>query len=125
MARIEVTSKTLVVHVTGVDRFLGFKSQLEVPLTHVTAAEAHPEIAKAWWKGWRAPGTDIPRVITAGTFYRDGKRLFWDVHHPERTIVIHLADDEYDALVVEVEEPEATAQAIGRAASIASARSKP
>ena len=118
MARVELTSKTLIVHVTGVDRFLAFKSQFEIPLTHVTGAEADPEIAKAWWKGWKAPGTNIPGVVTAGTFYRDGKRMFWDVHDPEKTIVIHLADDQYDALVVEVEEPNVTAQAITRAASI-------
>ena len=119
MARVEITSQTLIVHVTGVDRFLAFKSQLEVPLTHVTAAQADPEIARAWWKGWKAPGTNIPGLVTAGTFYRHGKRMFWDVHDPERTIVIHLADDQYDALVVEVEEPEETAHAIDRAASAA------
>jgi hypothetical protein len=119
MARIELTSKTLVVHVTGADRFLALKSQLEVPLTHVTAAEADPEIAKAWWKGWRAPGVNVPGVITAGMFYRDDKRMFSDVHDPERTIVIHLADEQYNALIVEVEEPKATADAIARAASAA------
>jgi hypothetical protein len=117
MARIELTPKTLVVHITGVDRLLAFKSQLEIPLTHVTGAHANPQIAKTWWKGWKAPGANIPGVVTAGTFYRDGKRMFWDVHDPEKTIVIHLADDQYDALVVEVEEPSATAEWITRAAS--------
>ena len=117
MARIELTSKMLIVSITGMDRFLAFKGQLEVPLTHVTGAEADPEIAKSSWKGWKAPGTNIPGVVTAGTFYRDGKRMFWDVHDPEKTIVIRLADDQYDTLVVEVEEPNATAQAITRAAS--------
>ena len=118
MARIELTANMLVVHITGVDRFLAFKGQLEIALTHVIGAEANPEIAKAWWKGWKAPGANIPGVVTAGTFYRDGKRMFWDVHDPEKTIVIRLADDEYDAVVVEVEEPTATAEAITRAASI-------
>ena len=117
MARIELTPKTLVVHITGVDRLLAIRSQLEIPLTHVIGADANPEIAKTWWKGWKAPGANIPGVVTAGTFYRDGKRMFWDVHDPEKTIVIHLADDQYDALVVEVEEPSATAESIARAAS--------
>ena len=117
MARIELTSKMLIVSITGMDRFLACKGQLEIPLTHVTGAEADPEIAKSWWKGWKAPGTNIPGVVTAGTFYRDGKRMFWDVHDPEKTIVIRLADDQYDALVVEVDEPNATARAITRAAS--------
>jgi hypothetical protein len=31
-------------------------------------------------------------VITAGMFYQDGKRVFWDVHNPEKYLVI---DGEY------------------------------
>jgi hypothetical protein len=115
MARIELTTTALVLTVTGADRFLALKSRLEVPLAHITAVEADPKIARGWWKGWRAPGTNVPGVVTAGTFYREGKRMFWDVHDPEKTIVIHLAGDEYDALVVEVEEPQATVEAIARA----------
>ena len=26
----------------------------------------------------------LPGVITAGTFYQEGERVFWDVHDPER-----------------------------------------
>jgi hypothetical protein len=52
------------------------------------------------------PGTNVPGVITAGTFYQDGKRVFWDVHNPEKTIVIDLHDERYNKLVVEVENPE-------------------
>ncbi len=53
------------------------------------------------------PGTSVPGVIKAGTFYWDGKRVFWDVHHPEKTIVIDLHDERYNQLIVEVEDPQA------------------
>ena len=53
------------------------------------------------------PGTNVPGVITAGTFYQHEKRVFWDVHHPEKTIVIDLHDERYSELVVEVDDPEA------------------
>ncbi len=39
------------------------------------------------------PGTSIPGVLTAGTFYHDSKRVFWDVHNPENTVVIELKDE--------------------------------
>ena len=58
------------------------------------------------------PGTSIPGVITAGTFYQNGKRVFWDVHHPENTIVIELHDERYDELIVEVANPEIAVQTI-------------
>ena len=53
----------------------------------------------------RMPGINVPGVITAGTFYQDGKRVIWDVHHPEKTIVIDLHDERYNELIVEVDDP--------------------
>jgi hypothetical protein len=47
----------------------------------------------------------LPGVITAGTFYQDGERFFWDVHHPENTIVIDLLNEQFSQLVVEVADP--------------------
>ncbi|HEV2398575.1 MAG TPA: hypothetical protein VGS27_16645 [Candidatus Sulfotelmatobacter sp.] len=58
------------------------------------------------------PGTNVPGVITAGTFYEDDKRVFWDVHHPEKTIVIDLHDERYSELIVEVADPDAAVKLI-------------
>jgi hypothetical protein len=52
------------------------------------------------------PGTNVPGVITAGIFYHDGRRVFWDVHHPEKTIVIDLHDEPYNKLILEVDDPD-------------------
>ena len=54
----------------------------------------------------------MPGVITAGTFYQEGERVFWDVHDPESTVVIQLKDERYVRLVIEVDDPPATAAAI-------------
>jgi hypothetical protein len=51
------------------------------------------------------PGTSIPGVITAGTFYQHGKQVFWDVHNPDNTVMIELKDERYNELVVEVADP--------------------
>jgi hypothetical protein len=73
---------------------------------------ADPEVAQGWRKGIRAPGTHVPGVITAGTFYQEGERVFWDVHDPESTVEIQLKDERYVRLVIEVDDPSATAAAI-------------
>ena len=54
-------------------------------------------------------------IITAGTFFQDGDRVFWDVRDPEKTIVIRLEDERYTRLVIEVEDPRATVAAIEEA----------
>ena len=112
MTEVELTRDALVVHVQGMDQLWALKSRLEIPLAHVVGAEVDPEIAREWHKGIRAGGTHVPGVITAGTFYRDGERVFWDVHDPERAVMIQLRDERYARLVIQVENPHATAVAI-------------
>jgi hypothetical protein len=112
MTEVELTRDALVVHVHGMDQLWALKSRLEIPLAHVVGAEVDPEIAREWHKGIRAGGTHVPGVITAGTFYQEGERVFWDVHDPEKTLVIQLRDERYTRLVIEVEDPRATVAAI-------------
>ena len=114
VAEVEITQNDLIVHVRGMDRLWALKSRLEIPLAHVVSAEVCPEVAQGWRMSIRAPGTHVPGVITAGTFYQEGERVFWDVHDPESTIAIHLKDDLYARLIIEVDDPPATA-AIQRA----------
>jgi hypothetical protein len=37
------------------DKLWTLKSRLEIPLAHVTDAEADPEVVRGW-KGWPGPG---------------------------------------------------------------------
>lgn len=114
MTVVELTEDALVVHVQGMDRLWALKSRLEIPLHHVLGAEVDPQVARWWRKGIRATGTLVPGVITAGTFYQEGEgeRVFWDVHDPEKSVVIHLKEERYARLVIEVDDPPATAVAI-------------
>jgi hypothetical protein len=105
----------LILHVRGADKLWALKSTLEIPLVHIAGARADPEAARGWYHGLRFPGTNVPGVITAGTFYQNGKRVFWDVHHPEKTILIELHDERYNELVVEVADPEAAINLIRNA----------
>ncbi|MFZ0292552.1 MAG: hypothetical protein WAL52_03035 [Candidatus Sulfotelmatobacter sp.] len=105
MVDLSISGDQLVLNVRGTDKLWALKSSLEIPLKHVIGIRADPAIAQGWWHGLRMPGTNVPGVITAGTFYQDGKRIFWDVHHPENTVVIELRDERYNELIVEVANP--------------------
>src|SRR5215213_4624894 len=112
MAEVELAEDALVVHVRGMDQLWALRSRLEIPLAHVLGVELDPDAARNWWKGLRAGGTHIPGAISAGTFYYEGDRVFWDVHDPEKTVVIQLRDERYARLVIEVDDPRATVAAI-------------
>jgi len=110
MVDVRVFGDKLVLNIEGADKLWALKSSLEIPLQHVVSVKADPEAANGWYHGIRLPGTNIPGVLTAGTFYQDGKRVFWDVHHPEKTIVIELRDERYNELIIEVADPVAAVQ---------------
>ena len=104
---LSIAEGKLMSHVRGADKLWAFKSSFEIPLVHIACVRTDPEVARAWYHGIRMPGTNVPGVIAAGTFYQDGKRVFWDVHDPNKTIVIDLHDERYNELVVEVDDPQA------------------
>ncbi len=106
MVELAVSEGTLLVNVRGADKLWALKNSLEIPLEHVASVRTDPTIAKGWWHGLRLPGTHVPGLITAGTYFTRHQKTFWDVHNPDRAIVIDLRDEPYDRLVVEVADPE-------------------
>jgi hypothetical protein len=106
MVRISINGDRVLLEVQGWDKLWALKSQLEFPLDHITDVRVDPEPARGWWHGLRFPGTNIPGVLTAGSFYQHDGAVFYDVHDPERTIVLDLNHEHYQRLVIEVEDPQ-------------------
>lgn len=67
----------------------------------MTGIEPAAEEASTWFTAFAPRVRVSPGVITAGTFYEYGNRVFWDVHHPANAVAIVLRDEKY---VVEVED---------------------
>ena len=113
VAEVGLTRDALIVHVQGMERLWALRrSRPEIPLAHLVNAEADPELARGWRRGIRSGGTQVPGVITAGTFHREGERVFWDVRDPQKTVVIRLKDERYSRLVIEGDDPPTTVAAI-------------
>ena len=117
MAEVELAQDILIVHVQGMDRLFALRSRLEVPLSHVEGAEADAQEARRRWHGILERGMWVPGPITTGTYFQEGERVFWDVHDPQKTVVIRLRDERYARLVIEVEDPEATVARVNEAVS--------
>jgi hypothetical protein len=118
VTKVSVEGDVLVVTVEGADKFWALRSRLEIPLTHVRSARVDPAfVSDERYAGLKIGGARVPGVITAGSFYQEGDTVFWDVHHPEKAIVIELDHEHYARLVVEVEDPESTVSLITREAA--------
>ena len=105
MTIVSVSEGNLIVAVEGWDKLWSLHSRLVIPIQHVAGICADAKIAEGWWHGLRVGGTNLPGVITAGTFYHHGNWIFWDVHHPEKVIVVDLKDERYEKLIIEVADP--------------------
>jgi hypothetical protein len=119
MAKVTVRGRDLVVRLEGLNRLWAFKSGLTIPLAHVRGATADPGISREP-KGIRNAGAYVPGVITAGTFRRDGERVFWDVRDPTKAIVVELRDEPYARLILQVDDPRGTVDLIEGAGQAAS-----
>jgi hypothetical protein len=115
MVAVTTTEQAAIFEVLGWHKFLAMKSRIVVPLSHIREVRADPDVKLGWWQGWRIPGTLIPGVIVAGTYYRNRHRIFWDVVHPKHAIVVDLITHRYDKLIVEVADPGAVVERLNAA----------
>jgi hypothetical protein len=102
MVHFELTDRELIVQVNGLHKLWSLKSELRIDRTHIVGV--HTDLAKVESFGLRFPGTCIPGLIKAGTYIHATGKDFWDVVNRSKSIVIELKDEEYQHLVVEVED---------------------
>jgi hypothetical protein len=72
--------------------------QLRIPLSHidrVTTAEPQSN-----WAEIRAPGTFLPGVIKAGTYYTKRGKEFWYVTAEKDYLTLELHDEPYRRLII-------------------------
>jgi hypothetical protein len=114
MVEISIANDTLTVEVQGAHKLWALKSTLSVPLTDIRSVKHDPERATRAFPGLKVPGTHIPTVYTAGTYYQsDFRPDFWTVRRPEHAIVIQCTPDAaYDEIIVEVQDPRETVERI-------------
>ena len=117
MVEVTIEGDRAAFEVEGWDKLWSLRSRLEIPLAHIKGALIDFQPAMGWFQGLKVAGTDFPNVFRAGTFFQDGGCVFWDVHHPEKTIVVELEHERFQKLVIEVDNPDATANEINRAVS--------
>jgi len=118
MVNIAISADRAVFVVEGSHKLWSLKSQIEIPLSHISDVEVNQEQVGRWWHGFKVLGTDVPGLFAAGTFYYHGELVFWDVFDISKTIIVSLEHERYKKLIIEVADPETVARslraAIGR-----------
>ena len=117
MAKVTVEGGKLRVKITGIDRVLALRLEVDVPLAHVRGATVDPQLAEKhpWLGVGSSPATPYPEIRAVRGMLQQADWVFWDVHHADHAIVIELADEHYSRLVIEVDHPQAVVAEIEQA----------
>jgi len=114
--RIDIDSTHLTVTLRGLDVVWATRRHISVPLEHVLGAHIDPNVAHHGpWLGAGCTDALLDYAVAAGPMLVHGQREFWDVHHPDRAVVIELEDEAYARLVLEVGDPEAAVDRVNAA----------
>jgi hypothetical protein len=117
-ARIDIDDTALTVRPRGLDVVWTTRRRIAVPLEHVRGARIDPDVVRHGpWLGAGYTDALLDYTVAAGPMYVQGRHEFWDVHFPERSVVVDLVDEQYERLVVDVDDPEDTVAQINAAVS--------
>lgn len=84
----------------------------EIPLNHIKRATT--EEPQSSWQEIRAPGTFLPGVIKAGTYYTRTGRQFWYVTQDKNYLVLELQDEAFNKMVLTIDQSAAWVERINQ-----------
>ena len=114
MPVLELTKDELVVHLSTWEAVASVHRSLRIPLANVRGA-TEDEGFRGRELGLRAPGTGLPGVLHAGTFYKDGDRQFVFIGPNTHPVVIELENEKWSRIVLGVEDARRTAAEVSSA----------
>lgn len=112
MIEIVFEDEQLILKLKGWDIVWTLRRKLQIPFRSIVVVESVDPHLDEIWKGIRLPGAQVLGLIVAGTYYKAGKRTFWDVKRGQEAVFFRLTDHPYDEMTIGVESAELMVQQI-------------
>ena len=116
MPSLELNDDALTIRLALWEKLASFHGNLCIPLRHVRGATDDDGFRGAAL-GLRAPGTNLPGVISAGTYHTGGDRQFVFMTRGTQPLVIELQGEKWARLVLGVSDARAMAARINALAA--------
>ncbi|WP_225886952.1 hypothetical protein [Nodosilinea nodulosa] len=81
-----------------------------IPLDHITRVSTAPP--QTSWRDLRAPGTALPGVIRAGTYYTPRGKEFWYATKTGGYLTLELKQSPYQRIILTISQNEAWSEQI-------------
>ncbi|PSN13494.1 hypothetical protein C7293_15670 [filamentous cyanobacterium CCT1] len=101
--QLSLNQNQLTIQLEWYEQLLAFTlhNPIVVPLDHLL--QVTTEEPPSRWTDLRAPGTHLPGVIKAGTYYTRQGREFWYATVDRHFLVLELREEPYQKIVLTVE----------------------
>jgi hypothetical protein len=98
--QLTLEADELQIKLTRMERFwaVHLGQTITVPLTQIRAVTT--DTPQTNWQEIRSPGTAVPGLIKAGTYYYDRVRSFWYTQPKKPVLTLELAPDAYYRKIV-------------------------
>ena len=96
---LTLTTDTLTITLTGLQKLWAFK-RTPIVIDLSTVHEVSLQDPEFHWKTIRAPGTSIPKIFHAGTFYTPLGKEFWYFQWNKPKLTLSLEGGEYQRVVL-------------------------
>lgn len=111
MAKLIVSGDMVTVSLTAMEKVETLKGDISFPRAAVITASAVPS-GMAELHGMRV-GTGLPGVIAAGTWHYNGQVTFAVCHGNGPAVVLELASQQYQRIVLTVDDPQQVLASLG------------
>ncbi|MFW6358918.1 MAG: hypothetical protein ACOC0N_06880 [Chroococcales cyanobacterium] len=104
--KLSLLDNTLNIEWEWYEQLLAFTwdNPLKIPLFSIRNVTT--EEPPSSWREIRAPGTALPGVIKAGTYYTPRGKEFWYVLNNDKYLVLELENEPYKKVVLTIDENE-------------------
>jgi hypothetical protein len=99
MPTLELTKDELIVHLKVWEAIASLQKSIRIPLANVRGATDDDGFRGAAL-GLRAPGTGFPGLIAAGIYRKGGDRQFVFWTRGTQPVVIELANEKWDRIIL-------------------------
>ncbi|MFA4945534.1 MAG: hypothetical protein WC789_12640 [Lentisphaeria bacterium] len=103
MLTLDIRPDKVLVRLTGWHCVWALKRKLEFSRAHIVGVARLEARAKP--PPLRCPGTGIPRVLTAGSYWWFRRHEFWYTRHRGDAIAIELRAEKFTRVVLDVPDP--------------------
>ncbi|MEX2599742.1 MAG: hypothetical protein WD533_08815 [Dehalococcoidia bacterium] len=113
--KLSLSDGSLHIRLEGMEKIWALKGSLTIPLADIAEVRAKEPDDKPsnYWKALRIPGTFVPWVIKAGTYYSAVGREFWYATTGKPFLVLYVnKEGKYDRVVLGLDDAEVWAQRI-------------